>query len=300
MELVLPIIIFAFALYILGSARRGPGFSSFAAGGRGDWVADFRRGSRRVGGVDIEDLKRAYDRFALEREGRRLDRAPYEGPRVAYLHGTARAVLSLHLVMREDGREEQFTQIAYAVPPGWRHRMEIGPLAPDELAESPLAGLVRVLSGDLEFDQRTRVLSSDGNIARTILDAPTRRALGDLRELLANGHVHLSAAASRIFVRKRGVVLDAPDLSLLARLCDSIYDRILLAWERENGIEILEESSAPAEEHPKCQVCSHPIAPESRVRCRRCRTPHHTDCWEFNGGCATFACGEKHALKGVA
>ena len=299
MELIILCAIAAFALSILGAGRRSA-LPTLAAGARGLWPVDARHGSRRIGDLDLEDLKRSYEQFADSREGRRLDRAPYEGPRVAYLHRSSRAVLSLHVVPRDDGQEDRFTQIAYAVPSGWRHRIEIGPSAVDELWDSPVPGLVRVSSGDMEFDRRTRVLASDEALIRSVLDAPTRRAMDDLRELLANNHVHLSASPSRIFVRKRGVVRDLPDMALFARLCDSIYDRLQAAWEREIGIEILEEGPSPAEEAPKCQVCSHPITPEARVRCRRCRTPHHPDCWEFNGGCATFACGEKQVLKTAA
>jgi hypothetical protein len=299
MELVLPLAIFAFALYILGAGRRSRVPTADTAG-PGGWSLDYSPGGRRVGEFDLEDLKSAFSRFAAEREGRRLDRAPYEGPRVAYTHRATRAVLGLHIVAREDGPEERFTQIAYAVPAGWRHRIEIGPSSPDELVDSPVPGLYRVSTGEMEFDRWTRVLASEALVARTILDPATRQAITDLRELLTNGHIHLSASASRILVRKRGIVGHAPDLALFARLCDSVYDRLLGVWEREIGIEIIEAPAGPEEDAVRCQVCSHPITAERRVRCRRCRTPHHPDCWEFNGGCATYACGEKDALKGAA
>lgn len=40
----------------------------------------------------------------------------------------------------------------------------------------------------------------------------------------------------------------------------------------------------------ECQVCG--TALEGKVvRCTRCATLHHEDCWHFNGQCATFACG---------
>ena len=298
MELVLPIIVFAFALYVLGAGRRGQ--PSLVIGDRDAWAdGGFRQGTR-MANADLEDLKRSYSQFALERDGRRLDRASYEGPRVSYLHRSARAVLSLYGIARDDGQEDRFTQLAYAVPAGWRHRIEVGGSVFEEAWESLVPGLVRVATGDPDFDRRTRVLASDAAAVRAILDERTRRALDDLRGLLANGHIHLSASASRIFFRKRGVVRGLPDLALFARLCDAVFDRLLTAWEREIGIEILDEGAPSPEGPPKCQVCSHPIAETSRVRCRRCRTPHHPDCWEFNGGCATFACGEKQMLKGAA
>jgi hypothetical protein len=41
-----------------------------------------------------------------------------------------------------------------------------------------------------------------------------------------------------------------------------------------------------------CQICSSTLSRGTRVDCSRCSTPHHKDCWEFNGRCSTFACGE--------
>lgn len=38
-----------------------------------------------------------------------------------------------------------------------------------------------------------------------------------------------------------------------------------------------------------CQVCG-TDAPLAWVRCERCETPHHRDCWNYNGACSTFAC----------
>lgn len=300
MEVILPVLLFCFAIYILTAARRSR-YRPVATGPRSEWLFDPLKEARRRGDRDLDGLKQAFSRFAEEREGRRLDRAPYEGPRVAYLHRATRAVVGLHAVAHEDGSEERFTQVSYAVPVGWRHRIEIGPAVSGDSAESPPPGLVRMVStGDADFDRRTRILASDAEVVRTILDGPTRRVVEDLRGLLANDHVHWSASGSRILVRKRGVVRDLPELSLFARLCDALYDRLLFAWERENGIEILEGPPEPSDDAPRCQVCSHPITSDARVRCRRCRTPHHPDCWDFNGGCATFACGEKVHLKEVA
>lgn len=39
----------------------------------------------------------------------------------------------------------------------------------------------------------------------------------------------------------------------------------------------------------QCQVCGEALeAP--MVWCARCDTPHHRDCWEWNGGCSTYGC----------
>ena len=32
-----------------------------------------------------------------------------------------------------------------------------------------------------------------------------------------------------------------------------------------------------------CHVCG-------QVICRKCRTPHHRECWRYNRGCAVYGC----------
>lgn len=38
-----------------------------------------------------------------------------------------------------------------------------------------------------------------------------------------------------------------------------------------------------------CRVCGSPLALPI-VTCPACATPHHQDCWEYNGGCTIFGC----------
>ncbi len=41
-----------------------------------------------------------------------------------------------------------------------------------------------------------------------------------------------------------------------------------------------------------CPVCGEAIGPAPEI-CPDCKTPHHWDCWQYNGGCATYACPRK-------
>jgi hypothetical protein len=41
----------------------------------------------------------------------------------------------------------------------------------------------------------------------------------------------------------------------------------------------------------ECQVCSSPMD-VGIVLCARCRTPHHEECWTYNGVCSTYGCRE--------
>ena len=55
-------------------------------------------------------------------------------------------------------------------------------------------------------------------------------------------------------------------------------------------IEVLEVKLP--EEIARCLVCGERILLD-RIECRRCDTAHHKDCWDYNGRCSTYACGER-------
>jgi len=70
---------------------------------------------------------------------------------------------------------------------------------------------------------------------------------------------------------------------------------------RTTGITFVSEVSIDAKEpdavESQCQVCGEPLA-KDLVYCGGCRTPHHRECWEYFGGCSTYACGHKqHVTK---
>lgn len=44
-----------------------------------------------------------------------------------------------------------------------------------------------------------------------------------------------------------------------------------------------------------CPYCREGIAEFNRTECSSCRTPHHADCWQENGGCTIFGCKEAPA-----
>lgn len=52
----------------------------------------------------------------------------------------------------------------------------------------------------------------------------------------------------------------------------------------------VELHSVEPEDAPPCAVCGDLVQAKVR-RCPRCDTPHHPDCWDYQGGCAAFGCG---------
>lgn len=44
--------------------------------------------------------------------------------------------------------------------------------------------------------------------------------------------------------------------------------------------------------HALCPYCGDLLGNEPVSTCQDCRTPHHRDCWQANGGCTTLGCPE--------
>jgi hypothetical protein len=244
---------------------------------------------RPFGGHDLQKLRDLYLSFAGLCDGQMDGRRFSESPKVSFLHQGSSAILSIH--ESTDPIPEIHTQITYAIPQGWPHRLEIFP----QRAAGAEVNDIRV--GDDEFNSLYVIKSDDEKFAREFLDAPVRQAVEDLRNLLGNGRVMVSVNSARLMIRKLSVIATPDDLSAFAALSNRIFDRIHLFWQRSSGIEILDDDPrSPDDANPVCQVCGSAIPSDVRLYCRRCRTPHHKDCWEFNGRCSIYACGEKRSM----
>lgn len=50
----------------------------------------------------------------------------------------------------------------------------------------------------------------------------------------------------------------------------------------------------PPERKPdalSCKICGESLRARTVVRCAKCKTLHHLDCWRFNKGCSMYGCG---------
>ncbi len=46
-----------------------------------------------------------------------------------------------------------------------------------------------------------------------------------------------------------------------------------------------------------CAYCQYPIKQNSNIiLCAACKSPHHQECWNENGGCTTFACNSNRIV----
>ena len=137
-----------------------------------------------------------------------------------------------------------------------------------------------------DFRRRWQVLAEDGDAVRHLLTDGVRLAIELLWRTPVPGEMLISLSPGWLVVRKvwhlpRGIELEA----FIERAC-ALADQINLA--AAAGIEFVASDRPQLLEDARCGVCGDGLASEIVV-CRRCNTPHHRECWEYGGGCATLA-----------
>ncbi len=142
-------------------------------------------------------------------------------------------------------------------------------------------------TGDAAFDARFEVTTSDPGFAGRMLTP-------DMRNVLASVSIH---GPFLWRVSRAGFLLRLEARPRTARELDGWLVAAFQLLDELPGVEGAErvqvgETREAIGEESECQVCGTTLRSGQVVRCARCRTPHHRDCWEFNGRCSTFACGE--------
>ncbi len=145
----------------------------------------------------------------------------------------------------------------------------------------------RVGTGDAAFDARYEPRGVPEAAVAGFLDGTERERIERARGL-GFGALTLEVRPDLLTLRIDGWLQEPAALRALV-------DYGLEACARAEGVIVFERvSEGPA---AACRVCGAAIEAERRVVCRKCRTPHHDDCWKYNGRCSIFACGEQRSEK---
>jgi hypothetical protein len=104
----------------------------------------------------------------------------------------------------------------------------------------------------------------------------------------------------RVVIREGNILVEKPMPAVRIDLSSQfvqgaleLYDQCMLA--KAVGIQFLRTDEAQTLEHVVCKVCGDEIH-EQMVVCRRCKTPHHLDCWEYTGACSVYGCRESRYM----
>jgi hypothetical protein len=121
-------------------------------------------------------------------------------------------------------------------------------------------------------------------MTRDFLSDPVRRVVRDLFAVSGGGTEILLDEQLRIAGRPRP---DVKSLTRYAMLCLHVAQHAMVFAEQTTAVRVVESGATGA---GTCQICGAALG-GVLVRCSRCSTPHHADCWEYTGVCSTYGCG---------
>lgn len=228
-----------------------------------------------------------YRRVARRFGGRATEGSGFARPTLSFEHQGAWVLVDVHAT---GGKHKTYYTQVHIAWPDKATRCEVYP----ERFTSRLGkmlGMQDVEIGSPEFDRDFIITGSSARDLRELLAPPVQHSIYNLRRLFYNDHIYVSISSGKMLVKKLGLIRQEAQLEELILAALELYDRAL--GTKGDGIEIVAASVAAATgAEVVCQVCGETIERDA-VHCRRCKTPHHEDCWEYFGGCSTFGCGEK-------
>jgi hypothetical protein len=254
---------------------------------------------RELGEDRFVQLKRGFEQVAKEYAGNLVAGIVPQSPQVVFHHRGTRVLLSLQDTLRAASRLREeiarfYTRLTFKVPQGWRHRLEIYPQSSE--IDAQFLKMYDIEIGAPEFDPKYVIKASEAEFATRFLDAAAREAIDALCEMPPVIGIILSLNRERMILSKPSVMSDPRMLGRFISQGSAIYGRIEALMDEAAGLHVVEASVAVSE-NPLCNVCGMDITPDLRVRCRRCETPMHRDCWRYNKKCAVFGCGCADSLS---
>lgn len=216
----------------------------------------------------------------------------WRGPlEVAFHHGGARVLV--YVASTGDGRWKYYTHVRFQLyggrPPV---RCEVYPDRMGPRARK-LRGMQDIEIGSPEFDERYVIQGDDDAELRRLLSPAAQEQIERLRRLRDDDDVYVSFNKVSLVVRKPSLISDYTTLLRFTQLAIGLYDLTILS--SMEGIDVVADAPPPKVEEAICQVCGEPIGTDV-VFCRRCKTPHHRECWEYYGACSTYGCLEERCL----
>lgn len=190
-----------------------------------------------------------------------------------------------------------YTQAFISWPDG-DFRCEIAALRRGVVSTPPPRGLPLAPQSSAEFNERFRVHANNAELARMLLSEGVRWQLERLRAHAGHDDLFVSLQRGRLLIRKATYFRRQDELEEFTLLSLELYDQGMLT--RSVGIEFLDTSAAQIVQEAICRICGEDIITDM-VFCRRCKTPHHQECWHYYGACSTYGCREsRYVMPRVA
>ena len=140
-----------------------------------------------------------------------------------------------------------------------------------------------------DFRYNWQVFTDDGDSAALLISRAVRVQIDQLWKFPFRSEISVSLFPNWLIVRKIWDSNRPVELESFTEMSLSLFDQLQLA--RSAGIEFVEGAGPLIIEDAHCRICGDAMVRDI-VLCRRCKTPHHRDCWEYAGSCSTYGCKE--------
>ncbi len=175
------------------------------------------------------------------------------------------------------------TRLQVLLPPPSMGTLKISPYSMSRTLLRML-GVRDIAIGDGLFDSQYVIEAEPESLAHTVF-APERRA-ESIRAVRRLNHcfgfsLQIDGRMLRIEVRE---LMDSVDLILAMTRTAEEFMGFVCPVVSSEGIQMGECADGC------CPICSAPLAAAPLQRCDRCLAPHHRECWEYLGRCATYGC----------
>lgn len=141
--------------------------------------------------------------------------------------------------------------------------------------------------GDPEFDAHFEIHASAGEFAPRVLGPQLRSVL---RSAALFGQFYWRLSPAGFLLRVQGWPPNRNELDRWLMVAFQLLDA--LPGSDGKGRVMVGAVRMKIDAESMCRICGASLAEGAVVKCAKCSTPHHQDCWAFNGRCSTFACGE--------
>lgn len=147
-----------------------------------------------------------------------------------------------------------------------------------------------------ELDQHFQFLTSDPRRAAELLNSTWIERFSELRRRFPTRSVAIEISPRSIMIMCSGLIRKEQDLDDFVRLSLNLIDASRFAT--IEGLEFCSDLIIGSAASVHCPICTE--TPRGKiVVCASCKTPHCLDCWQYNGRCGMFACGETRANASV-
>ncbi len=190
-----------------------------------------------------------------------------------------------------DNKSHVFTQIHFYWPDK-QFRLEVYPEGVFARIRK-FFGMEDIQIGVADFDPKYIISGNSRQEVGTFLSPHVRQAIRQAQSSGTTDDIHVSLAGGHFLVKKQCPIGKYDELHAFIDVALRLYEQALLT--RAAGITFVEQGAAFSLDEAICRICGEPVTKNAAV-CRRCKTPHHRECWQYYGACSTYGCGETKYL----